>query len=111
MSERGPIRLFRVFAWTGYSAGQDKARCASGRLRLDGRAHWGPGFSRKSAKTLWYTNRAKPGSRVGSGIAWWFDDIHRARCLSYLKVTGPRLYLALDFGRLRLEVKRMVRNF
>jgi GxxExxY protein len=39
------------------------------------------------------------------------DDIHRAQCLNYLKATGLHLCLLLNFGRLRLEIKRMVRDF
>ncbi len=36
------------------------------------------------------------------------DDIHRAQCLNYLKATGLRLCLLINFGRLRLEIKRLV---
>lgn len=39
------------------------------------------------------------------------DDIHRAECLNYLKATGLHLCLLLNFGRLRLEIKRMVQDF
>ena len=44
-------------------------------------------------------------------VARAIDDIHRAQCLNYLKATSLRLCLLLNFGRLRLEIKRMVRNF
>jgi PD-(D/E)XK nuclease superfamily len=39
------------------------------------------------------------------------DDIHRAQCLNDLKATGLHLCLLLNFDGLRLEIKRMVRNF
>jgi GxxExxY protein len=35
------------------------------------------------------------------------DDIHRAQCLNYLKATGLRLCLLLNFGNPRLEIKRI----
>jgi len=39
------------------------------------------------------------------------DDIHLAQCLNYLKSTGLRLALLINFGTPRVEVKRVVRNF
>lgn len=36
------------------------------------------------------------------------DDIHRAQCLNYLKATGLPLCLLMNFGRPRLEVRRLV---
>jgi GxxExxY protein len=36
------------------------------------------------------------------------DEIHRAQCLNYLKATGLHLCLLLNFGRPRLEIKRIV---
>ena len=36
------------------------------------------------------------------------DDVHRAQCLNYLKATGLRLCLLINFGRPRLEIKRAV---
>jgi GxxExxY protein len=44
-------------------------------------------------------------------VAKAIDDIHRAQCLNYLKATDLHLCLLLNFGRLRLEIKRMVRDF
>ena len=38
------------------------------------------------------------------------DENHRAQCLNYLKATGLRLCLLLNFGRPRLEIKRIVLN-
>ena len=38
------------------------------------------------------------------------DEIHRAQCLNYLKATGLHLCLLLNFGRPRLEIKRIVLN-
>ena len=40
-----------------------------------------------------------------------FDDIHLAISLNYLKATGLRLGLLLNFAKPRPEIKRVVRNF
>jgi GxxExxY protein len=42
--------------------------------------------------------------KVANGI----DEIHRAQCLNYLKATGLHLCLLLNFGKPRLEIKRIV---
>ena len=36
------------------------------------------------------------------------EPSHRAQCLNYLKATGMPLCLLLNFGRPRLEIKRLV---
>jgi GxxExxY protein len=36
------------------------------------------------------------------------DESHRNQCLNYLKATGSRLCLLLNFGTSRLEIKRVV---
>jgi GxxExxY protein len=36
------------------------------------------------------------------------DAIHSAQCLNYLKATGLRLCLLLNFGSPRMEIKRLV---
>ena len=41
-------------------------------------------------------------------VARAIDDIHRAQCMNYLKATGLRLCLLLNFGTPRLEIKRVV---
>ena len=38
------------------------------------------------------------------------DDVHLAQCLNYLKATGLKIGLLLNFARPRLEVKRVVHN-
>jgi GxxExxY protein len=40
-----------------------------------------------------------------------FDDIHAAQGLNYLKATGLKICLLLNFGSPRLEVKRLVNRF
>lgn len=35
------------------------------------------------------------------------DDSHKAQCLNYLKGTGIRLGLLINFGTTRVEVKRV----
>jgi len=39
-----------------------------------------------------------------------FDDVHNAQCLNYLKATGLHLCLLLNFGKPRVEIKRIVRG-
>ena len=41
-------------------------------------------------------------------VAKAINEIHRAQCLSYLKATGLHLYPLLNFGKPRLEIKRIV---
>ena len=36
------------------------------------------------------------------------DDVHRAQCLNYLKATGLRVCLLLNFARPRVEVQRFM---
>lgn len=38
-----------------------------------------------------------------------FDNVHSAQCLNYLKATGLRLCLLINFGNPRVEMKRIVR--
>jgi GxxExxY protein len=38
------------------------------------------------------------------------DDAHRMQCANYLKATGLHLCLLLNFGKPRLEIKRVVRD-
>ena len=37
------------------------------------------------------------------------DNVHRAQCLNYLKAMGLRICLLMNFGRPRVEVRR-IRN-
>ncbi len=36
------------------------------------------------------------------------DEVHRPRCLNYLRSSGERLCLLFNFGTPRLEIKRIV---
>ena len=38
------------------------------------------------------------------------DDVHQAQCMNYLRATGMRLCLLLNFGRPRVEIRRIVHN-
>ena len=38
------------------------------------------------------------------------DDAHRMQCTNYLKASGLRLCLLLNFGKSRLEIKRLVHD-
>jgi GxxExxY protein len=40
-----------------------------------------------------------------------FDDVHLAQCLNYLKATGIRVCLLINFGKPKIEIKRIVNNF
>ncbi|MBM3331430.1 GxxExxY protein [candidate division WOR-3 bacterium] len=39
------------------------------------------------------------------------DDVHVAQCMNYLKATGLSVCLLLNFGKPKLDVKRVVRDF
>jgi GxxExxY protein len=39
------------------------------------------------------------------------DEAHRAQCLNYLKATGLKVCLLINFGAPRLQVRRLVNNF
>lgn len=39
-----------------------------------------------------------------------FDDVHMAQCLNYLKATGLRICLLINFAKPKIEVKRIVSN-
>ena len=41
-------------------------------------------------------------------VAKAIDEIHRAQCLNYLKATAVHLCPLLNFGKPRLEIKRIV---
>ena len=37
-----------------------------------------------------------------------FDEIHLAQCLNYLRITGLKLCLLINFSKPRIEIKRIV---
>ncbi|MGH6934342.1 MAG: GxxExxY protein [Dongiaceae bacterium] len=39
------------------------------------------------------------------------DDLHVSQCMNYLKATGLKVCLLLNFGKTRIEVKRTVLGF
>ena len=39
------------------------------------------------------------------------DEIHLAQCMNYLKATGLRVCLLINFGAARVEIKRVVNKF
>jgi GxxExxY protein len=39
------------------------------------------------------------------------DQVHVAQCLNYLKATGLQVCLLLNFGKPRVEIKRLVNDF
>jgi GxxExxY protein len=38
------------------------------------------------------------------------DDVHRMQCINYLKATEWQLCLLLNFGKSRLEIKRIAQG-
>jgi GxxExxY protein len=36
------------------------------------------------------------------------DEVHKAQCLNYLKATGLKICLLINFGNPRVEVKRLI---
>ena len=43
-------------------------------------------------------------------VARAFDGVHMAQCMNYLKATGHRLCILLNFGNTRMDYKRVVMN-
>jgi GxxExxY protein len=41
---------------------------------------------------------------------WTLDGAHRAQCINYLRATGKRLCLLINFGRPRIEVQRIAED-
>ena len=39
------------------------------------------------------------------------DEVHSAQCLNYLKATGLKVCLLVNFGRPRVDVKRIVLDY
>ena len=39
------------------------------------------------------------------------DDVHAAQCLNYLKATGLKVCLLVNFGKPRAEVRRIVLDY
>ncbi|MFH0964082.1 MAG: GxxExxY protein [Planctomycetota bacterium] len=39
------------------------------------------------------------------------DPVHLAQCLNYLRATGLRLCLLMNFGRPKVEIRRVVNRF
>jgi len=39
------------------------------------------------------------------------DEVHPAQCLNYLKATGLRVCLLLNFGRPQVEIKRVILGY
>jgi len=40
-----------------------------------------------------------------------FEDIHMAQCMNYLRATGLRVCLLVNFGTPKVEIKRIVNEF
>jgi len=38
------------------------------------------------------------------------DEIHLAQCLNYLKATGVKVCLLMDFGRPKIQIRRLMMN-
>ena len=44
-------------------------------------------------------------------VAKNLENVHLAQCLNYLKATGKRLGLLINFGGNKVQIKRVVNNF
>lgn len=40
-----------------------------------------------------------------------FDDVHYVQCMNYLKATGLRVGLLINFGTPRIQIKRIVHRY
>ena len=40
-----------------------------------------------------------------------FDDVHAAQCMNYLRASSLKVCLLINFGRPRVEIKRIVSNY
>ena len=40
-----------------------------------------------------------------------FDDVHTAQCMNYLRATGLRVCLLVNFGAPKVQIKRIVNEF
>ncbi len=40
-----------------------------------------------------------------------FDDVHSAQCMNYLKATGLKVCLLINFGKPRVDIRRIVLGF
>jgi len=40
-----------------------------------------------------------------------FDDVHMAQCMNYLRATGLRVCLLVNFGTPKVQIKRIVNDF
>jgi GxxExxY protein len=36
------------------------------------------------------------------------DEVHKAQCLNYLKATSMKIYLLINFGNPKVEIKRII---
>lgn len=48
---------------------------------------------------------------VGSKATKTLNEIHLAQSLNYLKATNPKVCLPINFGRPRIQIKRVVNDF
>jgi len=39
------------------------------------------------------------------------DNIHKAQCINYLKATGLKVCLLINFGQQKVQIKRITNNF
>lgn len=44
-------------------------------------------------------------------VAKALDDVHMAQCLNYLKATGFKICLLMNFGKKKVEFRRIVNHF
>ena len=67
----------------------------------------GPGFLEK----VYENALAHELRNAGLKAAKTLDDAHLAQCLNYLKATGLHLCLLMNFGKPRIEIRRIANDF
>ena len=44
-------------------------------------------------------------------VAKAFDEVHAAQCMNYLRASGLRVCLLINFGTPRAQIRRVVSNY
>ncbi len=61
-----------------------------------------------SSAIIWRTSSLRTRCIVELKAVKAFDDVHFAQCINYLKATGMKICLLINFGQPKIEIKRFV---